>query len=566
MILLLTFIVAAYATLAIWAAVSPRRWFVRAAILCGTLALLLPVRAYEPLVLLGITSIWLVAGTQLIRRKFRSELSPANNQPQPQPANEFRFSLRDLLLAAGVVGFASLVIGMLVREGISISWWRATTAAALLALIASLAVGLVVSRRRTWCLAGLLVAIPVAAACDALVLGDWMHVDEILSNYREWSVRGAGLRGLIWVYASFAAWSMLLAIVMPAWQPADRATILGRMLRVASLALAIPLAVLWVCLYWHMLGRSPSQADEATGENVYRQIVALAQRLETASPDQASAIYAEILPLVERPGHVVFDWNAAVSGNSQSRPMQDRSALYSLTHALCGESELLRARGKAQEAVKYAAACLHLSRIVSTGDVFVAVDPPSQVAFNGGLVALAQVRRDVTPQQAAELARLLETLEADREPTEAMLERDVRWRARSRGWRFELERSLMGELVGFDIAPTPASRAYELTMRDLRCMGSMLATDLALRAYRANHGQWPSRLDDLCPDYLDAIPNDPLTGRPYVYRPAEPEFVLYSVGKDRIDNQGRFGNATRLYGSRHLYDGYDIDVDIYTRP
>lgn len=47
---------------------------------------------------------------------------------------------------------------------------------------------------------------------------------------------------------------------------------------------------------------------------------------------------------------------------------------------------------------------------------------------------------------------------------------------------------------------------------------------LAMAEYRLDHGDWPESIDRLVPDYLDAIPINPVTGAPfeYDYEPGEP--------------------------------------------
>lgn len=69
----------------------------------------------------------------------------------------------------------------------------------------------------------------------------------------------------------------------------------------------------------------------------------------------------------------------------------------------------------------------------------------------------------------------------------------------------------------------------------------MAATGLAIRLHELERGQRPTRLPELVPDYLPAVPRDPLAidGRALAYRPdAEPP-VLYSVGENGRDDGGR---------------------------
>ena len=53
-----------------------------------------------------------------------------------------------------------------------------------------------------------------------------------------------------------------------------------------------------------------------------------------------------------------------------------------------------------------------------------------------------------------------------------------------------------------------------------------LRQQLALIAYRLDHGQYPDSLDALVPDYLPFVPIDPYSGRPFEYRPHGLEHAL----------------------------------------
>ncbi|MEQ9095474.1 MAG: hypothetical protein RIE32_04360 [Phycisphaerales bacterium] len=64
---------------------------------------------------------------------------------------------------------------------------------------------------------------------------------------------------------------------------------------------------------------------------------------------------------------------------------------------------------------------------------------------------------------------------------------------------------------------------------------------LAIETFRPEQGSLPDSLDALVPDYLKAIPDDPMTGEPWVYRVDEESpqgYTLYAVGLDAEDNGG----------------------------
>ncbi|MBW3624833.1 MAG: hypothetical protein KY468_15630 [Armatimonadetes bacterium] len=67
----------------------------------------------------------------------------------------------------------------------------------------------------------------------------------------------------------------------------------------------------------------------------------------------------------------------------------------------------------------------------------------------------------------------------------------------------------------------------------------LLATALALRAYRLERGEYPESLSALVPAYLTRVPNDPFAPKtPLRYRRTDGSYLLYSVGPDGKDDGG----------------------------
>lgn len=62
----------------------------------------------------------------------------------------------------------------------------------------------------------------------------------------------------------------------------------------------------------------------------------------------------------------------------------------------------------------------------------------------------------------------------------------------------------------------------------------------ALAAYRAENKRYPEKLDALAPKYLAAVPGDVFSGKPIVYKPSEKGYLLYSVGQNGVDEEGRW--------------------------
>lgn len=67
----------------------------------------------------------------------------------------------------------------------------------------------------------------------------------------------------------------------------------------------------------------------------------------------------------------------------------------------------------------------------------------------------------------------------------------------------------------------------------------MAVLQIAAERFRLEHGRYPERAEDLVPEFLAAVPLDPLDGNPLRYRIGENgKPFLYSVGMDGVDNGG----------------------------
>jgi hypothetical protein len=62
---------------------------------------------------------------------------------------------------------------------------------------------------------------------------------------------------------------------------------------------------------------------------------------------------------------------------------------------------------------------------------------------------------------------------------------------------------------------------------------------LALSAYHGEKHAYPSTLADLTPGYLPQIPKDPFSEKDFFFKSKPDRFVLYSVGENEKDDDGR---------------------------
>jgi hypothetical protein len=67
----------------------------------------------------------------------------------------------------------------------------------------------------------------------------------------------------------------------------------------------------------------------------------------------------------------------------------------------------------------------------------------------------------------------------------------------------------------------------------------LAVTAIALKRYQLRHGTLPSELTALVPEFLPAVPRDPVDGQPLRYHlNADGTFLLYSIGEDAVDDGG----------------------------
>jgi hypothetical protein len=83
-------------------------------------------------------------------------------------------------------------------------------------------------------------------------------------------------------------------------------------------------------------------------------------------------------------------------------------------------------------------------------------------------------------------------------------------------------------------AVSKASEAVRRKHAMLRC--TIVA--LAAERYRREKKTWPDKIDQLCPQFLAAVPLDPFDGKPLRYRRVRDGVVIYSAGHDVVDNGG----------------------------
>lgn len=126
-----------------------------------------------------------------------------------------------------------------------------------------------------------------------------------------------------------------------------------------------------------------------------------------------------------------------------------------------------------------------------------------------------------------------------------------------------LRRTLVGPTVNMAaLSASPMMAGQALAGRRLA------VTTLAVERYRRSHaGAPPADLASLVPALLPAVPLDPFSGKPFIYRPSPDGYLLYGVDINRVDDGGK------LYGLGSLNPmplprvrDFGINVPLTPRP
>jgi hypothetical protein len=284
----------------------------------------------------------------------------------------------------------------------------------------------------------------------------------------------------------------------------------------------------------------PSIADQSD-EN-YRELVDLAKAMyerSRADPNEwlgTNAQYTALLARDER------EWQRllALIDEGCQFPWQRMGPIDDVFEALNFLSYVtsircVRGDGTASAAPK-AEACLAAIRLahlesrsthISGGAMLIYASDSSSELWN--------LRFMLSAPQCKELALALWQVEAEREPWE-----DVAVRSRL----IQLNSGLWGDRRNaISIEFTGAWHVRDMIDRWWALPNRMLIVELALQAHQLETGQLPESLAELVPDYLPAVPDDPMGDGPLSYRRDGGTYTLYGVGPNGIDDGGQTMSA-----------------------
>ena len=134
----------------------------------------------------------------------------------------------------------------------------------------------------------------------------------------------------------------------------------------------------------------------------------------------------------------------------------------------------------------------------------------------------------------------------EREKELAAIDQDLqalRRKVAGTGWMeiFFMAPERRGEMIGdmLILLMMPAFNKMQHVAERHEQLERNLHLAFALAAFQGDHERYPAKLDELAPRYLEKVPDDLFSGKPLIYRPNEKGYLLYSVGVNGIDEEGR---------------------------
>ncbi|MBC8352127.1 MAG: hypothetical protein H8E66_09055 [Planctomycetes bacterium] len=140
----------------------------------------------------------------------------------------------------------------------------------------------------------------------------------------------------------------------------------------------------------------------------------------------------------------------------------------------------------------------------------------------------------------ATTAQLL-SVDAKREPVSEIVQRDDLWTQVVFGWTARLP-SAMDELFNRPPWFTSDLHSFQSIQKRDDTFRRLLIARLAIRAFTVEQGTPPRHLNELVPEYLARIPNDPYGDAPLRFFADETASVVYSIGPDLDDDAAGDGD------------------------
>ena len=196
-----------------------------------------------------------------------------------------------------------------------------------------------------------------------------------------------------------------------------------------------------------------------------------------------------------------------------SNHLNDLAGMKRLAQAFTAEGMLVEMEGRTNDAIQSFVDTIRLGGETMRGGVL--IDGLVGIAIDAmGTAHLQTLVPHLNANTCRETEATLESLEASSPTWNEVIQQENDWsHATFRGWRYDLMRLESGKSASAAIA----SSKRKFDAREQKRQQLIIA--LAARAYQLEKGHPPASAADLVPDYLKAVPKDPVTGTNLIYSP-----------------------------------------------
>ena len=213
--------------------------------------------------------------------------------------------------------------------------------------------------------------------------------------------------------------------------------------------------------------------------------------------------------------------------------LSDLAGMKRLAQLLAAEGLLYQQDNQPAQAVRTYLDAIHFGNEISRGGVL--INRLVGVACEAiGRAPLARLAPSLTTDQARQVIPELERVDATRVTWDEVCVAEKRY---VRHYMIANPNPIVWA-VGWWQNIAARKRASD-RHNSIIALERLLTAELALRCYCSDKTSAPARIEDLVPGYLSKVPEDPFNGQPMIYRPQGTNWLLYSVGPDRVDNGGR---------------------------
>ena len=568
--------------LSLWAATSPRHWFVRTVVVLALLSPILVVPAYElflaVVLAIGVTCIGIMG------RRFhyyRKNSTLAERLPR-------RFSLRSGFLVVSVLAVALAIGAQVPNSAWQMSWmW---SIGGVVVGVATFMASFLVSHTSKWWQRGLwcLVGLQNLIVCFS-VYGESILLFSDLSLLPTATFTQIGL--LFWTGTAIVAAMLLIAgLVLGGYGPPFWRRRAGEGpddLLESGFPAARPVFVLFfvvvagfpMLVLWNLLNPLPIPIEPLPNPNGHARLVNVGMRLERtavlreymADPvdytklaiavAKQSADFAEIREALELSSWIPVAYDAEVDLADTNKT----SGLRSIQRALAAQCEVSFRNGDMDTAIAAYSDMLRLADAAHRGGL--AIDYFIAAACEES--AHRQIYPKINSFGTTECLALLNALssyDGKRRDIDDLLYRERVWIQREHGWVGHLI-EVVSQYSAKDRESWNVFEALSNAHRRDRANALLMKLELAVHAYQHDHGEFPAQLEDLVSGYLPQIPADPFDRdrRPIRYRFEGASYVLYSVGPDGLDDEGKPISERSVFGT-NLDGTGDLRLDVYFAP